>query len=66
MVTRCTTDDFWRQMCRPAFIRVSPHVGRIGATVYAVRVPPEHVPGFMQGIADSIYRDLQLYRLEKK
>ncbi len=52
------TDSFWELMCDLRFVRLSIHTGKIEDLFYFVPIPPEQAEGFMEGIRQSIVRDL--------
>lgn len=59
-MVQCATDEFWKQMCRPGFVRIDFNHGQIGATRYHVDKPPESIDGFIEEKLDSIVENLQL------
>lgn len=44
----CTTEEFWQQMRRPGFVRLSLRIGQCGADKFYCETPPELIPGFMR------------------
>lgn len=54
------TKDFWQQMCRSGFVRLSLGCGVNGRDLFFVTIPPEHVPGFRTRVISDISNALNL------
>lgn len=54
------TEQFWRAMCRPGFVRLSPCTGAVGNNLYFTESPPS--PEFIACVVDRIKCDLQIDR----
>lgn len=58
MIHQVNTEEFWLQMCRPGFLRLSQHSGANGAERFVTAVPPEHIPGHFESVIAGIKNDL--------
>jgi len=50
-----TTDEFWKAMCSPKFVRLSLLSGAIEGVTYTCELAPEQVPGFLEQKIDDIH-----------
>lgn len=65
-IVMCDTDEFWKEMCRPGFVRLSNNCGANGEVFFHTAIPPELVPDFMCNILDSIVLNLSLKMPRKR
>jgi hypothetical protein len=61
-----STEEFWKKMCSPSFIRLGPHKGRIGNVIYHTFAPPEKVEGFLLVKVNKLLQCLSISEFPNK